>query len=132
MQSGQGFLVARTLQELLKRTAVECSIPLPRNIESLVSSPQDVRNIFSLDDFIDACTRPTYLQPVFNIQSRFSTTFSSDWAAEAPALSFKIMYMDKEKERIMQSKDSSGAQNLMNQKSAQSESICGHELPGVV
>lgn len=66
MRSRAGFTVAGPLRYMLRRTANECSIRLPRYLnELIVASPP--KQVYYMDDLIDACTRPTYVQPVDQI-----------------------------------------------------------------
>ncbi|XMA13649.1 hypothetical protein WAI453_006440 [Rhynchosporium graminicola] len=88
MESRIGFPVARPLQEMLRRSAVECAILLPRNLEELMFSPTSPKRVYDLDDFIGACTSPKYIQPVFEAHSKYSASFSSDWIIERTAYDF--------------------------------------------
>jgi hypothetical protein len=89
MQSRQGFPIAGTFQELLRRTAIESSVQLPRNLVDLMPTVRHPLSAHKADDFIDACTRPSYLQPVNDILAMFDVNFSADWIAQSPALGFK-------------------------------------------
>ena len=77
------FPVARTLQALLHRTAVECSLQLAGKANEVdgVSPPPR----YNLNDMIDACTRPTYTQPIMEIHSKIIPSFPEDWKVESPA-----------------------------------------------
>lgn len=89
MESRMGFQVAGTLQEMLRRTAQECSIRLPRHEAELMAPPRGrPRQNFRMDDFIEACTRPSYSQPVVEIQHRYLTSFSNDWITESATFGF--------------------------------------------
>ena len=70
MQSRTGFLVAGPLQEMLRKTAEECSIRFPMN--EVMAAPIPSREKYRVDDLIDACTRPSYTQPIGEIHSRLS------------------------------------------------------------
>lgn len=72
MQSRAGFPIARPFQELLLRTANECSVCLPNDLMALPGPP---KMVYMMDDFIDACTRPTYDQPVEDIHLNDQPTF---------------------------------------------------------
>ncbi|KAH6704353.1 hypothetical protein BKA61DRAFT_188076 [Leptodontidium sp. MPI-SDFR-AT-0119] len=61
MESRVGFPVAGPLQEMLRRSAIECAILLPRNLTELMLSPTAPQRVYGMDDFLGACTRPTYL-----------------------------------------------------------------------
>lgn len=88
-QSFDGFPIAGTLQELLKHTAIECSVPLPSNLADLMMPQRSLRLKYRIDDFIDACTRPSYLPPNAEIQARFESNFSADWHAQSPSQGFR-------------------------------------------
>jgi hypothetical protein len=81
MQSRAGFAVAGPLQQMLRRTADECSIHLPKYLNELTVAPPP-RQVYHVDDLIDACTRPSYVQPVDQIHKRYLSTFSTDWALD--------------------------------------------------
>jgi hypothetical protein len=108
-ESREGFPVAGTLQEMLQRTAIECKIPLPKSLKDLVSA----KKAYVLDDFIEACTRPSYKQPVKDIQSRFRHDFSEDWYNDGPKYGFKDIDPLESRTRVTQSEEEMGAQNLM-------------------
>ena len=81
MQSFHGFPVAGPFQEMLRRTAKECFIPFPNAIRV-------PKERFGLDDFIDACTRPSYVQPAREIHNRYLPSFSVDWASDGGPYGF--------------------------------------------
>lgn len=110
-QSKEGFAIAGPLQELLRQTAIECSVQLPPKNDALAGTTDRQRR-YQMDDFIDACTHPTYVQPVLEIQAKFSATLVADWVAQAPAwglLDFNT-YLGKQ---TTKSEEEHGAQNLM-------------------
>jgi hypothetical protein len=109
-ESREGFPVARTLQEMLQRTAVECKIPLPRSFRDSVSA----KKAYIFDKFIEACTRPSYKQPVKDIQSRFRYDFSADWFNNGPKYGFRDIDLSESKARVTESEEERRAQNLMN------------------
>ena len=111
-QSRAGFPVARPLQEMLRRTAKECSIPLPRNLNDIMPLPRKSQQIYRLDDFIDACTRKTYTQPVEEIHAKYAASFSTDWITEGPAHGFLASASGPSRLRIP-SAEERGAQSLM-------------------
>ncbi len=86
MQSRAGFPIAEPLQELLRKTTNECGIRLPKNVMDSFAPPP--KRMYLMDDFIDACTRPTYTQPTSEIQSKYVPSFVSDWASEGAAFGF--------------------------------------------
>lgn len=81
--------VAGPLQELLRRTANECGISLSQGTDEPVVANRQVMDIYQVDDLINACTRYTYVQPIKEIHSRYSPSFSTDWASHAPAFEFR-------------------------------------------
>jgi hypothetical protein len=112
MQSRSGFPVAGSLQEMLRRTATECSIRLPRNMVDLMVSPRPPKQIYRMDDLIDACTRPTYTQPVAEIHSKYAPSFSADWVIDGVSFGFQEPIFGATRLRIP-SAEERGAQSLM-------------------
>ncbi len=110
MQSYAGFPVAGTFQELLKRTALACSVPLPKNWVDLVTPSRPPRPIYRADDFIDACTRLSYSQPIADIEARLELSFSINWQAQSPSQGF-AEYSEKSLRRS--DDDEQAAQRLM-------------------
>jgi hypothetical protein len=88
MQSRVGFPVAGPFQEMLRRTAVEGDILLPANLSEIMPPPPAPRQIYRMDDLLDACTRPTYVQPFQEIHARFHSSLPSQWASEAASSNF--------------------------------------------
>jgi hypothetical protein len=84
MESSIGFPVAGIFQELLRREAIECSIQLPKSLEHLMAPRVSAFEVYTLNDFIDACSRPSYRQPVFSILQKFDADFASNWITERP------------------------------------------------
>jgi hypothetical protein len=87
-QSRVGFPVAGPFQEMLRRTAVEGNILLPTNLSEIMPPPPSPKNIYQMDDLLDACTRPTYIQPFEEIHARFVASLSGQWGPEAAACRF--------------------------------------------
>jgi hypothetical protein len=90
-QSSAGFPIATTLLELLRRTAIDCSVPLPKskNIAEPKGPFRAPKSTYRADDFIDACTRPSYVQPIADIQATFDSNFSADWNSQSHSRGFK-------------------------------------------
>ncbi|KAH7379045.1 hypothetical protein BKA64DRAFT_631850 [Cadophora sp. MPI-SDFR-AT-0126] len=86
-QSRVGFPIASTLQEMLRRTSNECSIRLSWNPTEFMAIPRPPK-VYRMDDFLDACTRPTYTQPIDQIHLKYVPSFSSEWAIEGSAFGF--------------------------------------------
>jgi len=112
MQSRAGFPIAGPLQEMLRRTANECSIRLPRNLSEIMAAPTPPKQIYRMDDLIDACTRPSYIQPVDAIHLRYLPSLSADWAAEGASLGFLEPGSGSRRLRVT-SAEERGAQSLM-------------------
>lgn len=89
MESKVGFPLAHTLQELLRRTAKECAIPIPAGLAERMKPPGSQPQTYRLDDFLEACTMPSYVQPVHEVHAKFSPAFSADWMAEASKYGFR-------------------------------------------
>ncbi|PVH73256.1 hypothetical protein DL98DRAFT_431669 [Cadophora sp. DSE1049] len=111
-ESRAGFPVAGPLQEMLRRSAIECAILLPRNLDELMLSPKPPQKVYGMDDFLGACTKPTYLQPVVEAHSKFSPSFSSDWIIEGPVYGFRESTTGARRLRFP-SAEERGAQSLM-------------------
>ena len=89
LQSQAGFPVAGPFREMLRRTANECSIRLPKNLDDISKSRHSFsKQIYRMDDMIDACTMPSYVQPVTEIHKKYPPSFSADWLAEAHTCGF--------------------------------------------
>ena len=112
MQSRIGFPVAGPLQEMLRRAANECNVGLPRNLNELMVAPRPPHQIYRLDDLIDACTRPTYVQPVKGIHSRYLPSFSTDWVSDAASFDLREPASGARRLRVS-SAEERGAQSLM-------------------
>jgi len=111
MQSAAGFPVANPLQEMLRREAKECSIRLPQSFDLMVSSKRPP-HVYRVDELIDACTRPTYTQPIDELVSRYMPSFSADWAIEGASAGFQEPSSGARNLRVP-SAEERGAQNLM-------------------
>ncbi|TVY82922.1 Nitrogen assimilation transcription factor [Lachnellula suecica] len=110
-QSRGGFPVAGPLQEMLRRTANDCSIRLPRNLSDIMPPPRPPKQMYRLDDLIDACTRPTYTQPSEEIHGRYLPSFSAEWATEGA--SFGLTLVSGPSRLKVPSAEERGAQSLM-------------------
>ncbi|RDL38889.1 uncharacterized protein BP5553_03229 [Venustampulla echinocandica] len=111
MESLPGFQVAGPLQEMLKQTASECSIRLSPDLDEIMS-PRQSQRIYRMDDIIDACSRPRYVQPIKDIQARYAPNFSAGWATEGPSFGFveSISFFSGSN---VQSGEEKGTQGLM-------------------
>jgi len=89
-QSRAGFAIAGPLLEMLRKTANECAIRLPKDRDEVTGVTRRLFNTqaYMMDDLVDACTRPSYVQPAQDIHNMFSPSFAAEWAAEGPAYGF--------------------------------------------
>jgi hypothetical protein len=53
-----------------------------------MAAPRRLKQVYRMDDLIDACTRPTYTQSVDEIHLRYLPSFPADWAAEGASFEF--------------------------------------------
>ncbi|KAL3428502.1 nitrogen assimilation transcription factor nit-4 (fungal specific transcription factor) [Phlyctema vagabunda] len=112
MHSHAGLPVAGALQEMLRRTANECSIPLPRNLNELMDTSRSPKQTYRIDDLLNACTRSSYVQPVAEIHKRYAPSFSVDWNSDSAAFGFHTLNIRERKLRVP-SAEERGAQSLM-------------------
>jgi len=111
MQSAAGFPVAGPLQEMLRKEAKQCSIRLPKSFDLMVSMKPS-QQVYRIDDLIDACTRPTYTQPLDELIPRYVPSFAADWAVEEPSAGILGPTYGASSVRVP-SAEETGAQNLM-------------------
>jgi len=112
-QSRSGFPVAGPLQEMLRKSANECAIRLPKNLTDLMAIPRPQKNLYKMDDLIDACTRPNYVQPVDEIRLRYLPSFAADWTVNASSFGFLEPNSSDRGGMRMPSAEERGAQSLM-------------------
>ncbi|RDW58156.1 hypothetical protein BP6252_13567 [Coleophoma cylindrospora] len=89
MQSRAGMPIAGPMQEMLRRAAIECSMTLPSNLAELMAPAPVPSRVYLLDDLIDACTRPSYVQPVSDIHQKYMPSFASDWVTIGGPFGFR-------------------------------------------
>jgi hypothetical protein len=111
MQSRVGFPVAGPLQELLRRTS-EHSVHIPGGLEEVMGGPRPPNTLYRMDDFIDACTRPTYIQPVSDVHMKYMPAFSADWDLEGPLYGFRAPAPGERRLRVV-SDEERGNRRLM-------------------
>jgi hypothetical protein len=68
--------------------------------------------MYRVDDLIDACTRPSYTQPVTYIHSKYLPSLSADWVIDGPSFGFLEPIPGARRLRIP-SAEERGAQSLM-------------------
>ena len=113
LQSHIGFPIAGPFTEMLRQTARECSIRLPKNIDNLPTSRRSSNaQIYRMDDMIDACTMPSYVQPVGELHRRYHASFSADWVAEAESCGFPKSRPGNTR-LVAETVEEKAAQNLM-------------------
>ncbi|KAI9824068.1 MAG: hypothetical protein M1832_002136 [Thelocarpon impressellum] len=76
-ESRAGFAVCGPLQEMFRRTLVECGIALTNELGDLAGA-----DTFCLDEMMDACTRLSYTQPIEQVRRRLAPTLAEEWEKE--------------------------------------------------
>ena len=76
-QTRVGFALCGPLQQLFRRTAVECGVTVPDDIEALIGPLQ-----YTVDQILDACTRLAYTQPFDQILRHILKTIAEEWSYE--------------------------------------------------
>ncbi|KAL8904054.1 MAG: hypothetical protein Q9207_003515 [Kuettlingeria erythrocarpa] len=74
-QASLGFPINGPLQELFRRTAVECGVQLPQHIEQITGQLGN----YGMDDILDACTRLDYKQPVDQSVRHIDDNVAEEW-----------------------------------------------------
>ncbi|KAL8819497.1 MAG: hypothetical protein Q9223_002085 [Gallowayella weberi] len=74
-QASAGFPICGPLQELFRRTAVECGIKMPPNVEVMTGT----QGSYGVDDILDACTRLDYKQPVDQSIRHIDENVAAEW-----------------------------------------------------
>lgn len=70
-----GFEICGPLQELFRRTAVECDVSIP----SVLDQMMEPRSSYDMDDILDSCTRLSYTQPLDQILHHIDTSIVDEW-----------------------------------------------------
>lgn len=73
-----GFSICGPLQEMFRQSVVECDIPLPDDLLTLMGPPSR----YGPDSMLDAYTRLSYVQPVDRITEHLDATFARDFTTE--------------------------------------------------
>lgn len=110
-ESYVGFSAAGVLQELLRRSAVGYTVRVPQS--RILAPPRIACSTYSYDDFVDFCTRPNYLQPLWVARERFDKEFVQGWYSQGPKFGFKEPRPGQLNSREPQSESDRGAQVLM-------------------
>lgn len=74
-EASPGFSICGPLQELFRRTAVECNVELPENVEEMTGNLGN----YSIDDILDACTRLDYKQPTDQAVRHMDENIAKEW-----------------------------------------------------
>ncbi|KAL8710635.1 MAG: hypothetical protein Q9220_004859 [cf. Caloplaca sp. 1 TL-2023] len=74
-EASSGFPLCGPLQELFRRTAMECGTELPANIERIMGG----LGHYGVDDILDACTRLDYKQPFDQSVRHVDDNIAEDW-----------------------------------------------------
>ncbi|KAF7857927.1 hypothetical protein EAF04_009284 [Stromatinia cepivora] len=109
-ESHSSFPVAGVFMTMLQETTRRFLSPFPNALEDVFRRRR--RNSkYHLDDAMNACGGPTYVQPIEAIQRRFSPDMQSQWilhtASEHPKIPHRTSTL------LQPSMEETGAQNLM-------------------
>jgi len=112
-QSRVAFPLAGPLQEMLRRTTVAYGIRLPKSVMDLMVDPSQPNKSYRMDELVDACTRPSYIQPIAEIQAKYNPSIGVDWLAAGPEFGFVEPLSGSKRLRVVPSAEERGAQSLM-------------------
>lgn len=70
-----GFAICGPLQDMFRKSAIECRVQLPSNIRELMKPAQH----YGIDEILGACTRISYTQPVEQISLYIDTNIAKEW-----------------------------------------------------
>lgn len=112
-ESHSSFPVAGVFMTMLQETTRKFLVPLPNELEDLFRRRRR-KSRFLLDDAINACANPTYLQPVETVQRRFSPDLPSKWMIHASFGLPKIPHLPPMSRQPSQlSEEERGARDLL-------------------
>ncbi|KAL8993298.1 MAG: hypothetical protein Q9169_006447 [Polycauliona sp. 2 TL-2023] len=77
-QASIGFPICGPLQELFKRTAVDCGVEMPSNVDELTGP----LGSYGVDDILDACTRLDYKQPTDQSTRHVDENIAAEWPSK--------------------------------------------------
>ena len=112
LQSQAGYAVAGPFREMLRSTAKECSISVPTELDDPGTMSGFPDLFYQLDDLINAFTRPSYVQPIYQIHRRYVASFSAEWSLEGPLYGFLEPASNARRLRVPSAKRR-GVQSLM-------------------
>ena len=72
-----GFALCGPLQELFHRTAIECGVVVPDNVDSLIGTSK-----YAVDQILDACTRLSYTQPLDQVLRHIVPAVADEWSSQ--------------------------------------------------
>lgn len=75
VDGGGGFSVCNALKEMFRRTAIECHVRLPDDIDELMGE----NTKYTSEMLLDACRRLTYRQPVKRLVANMEDKISEDF-----------------------------------------------------
>ncbi|ESZ91807.1 hypothetical protein SBOR_7802 [Sclerotinia borealis F-4128] len=121
-ESQSSFPVAGVFMTMLQETTRKYLVPLPDELEDLFRRRRR-KSKYLLDDAINACASPTYVQPTEAIQSRFSPDLPSQWMIHAAtglpriphgtSMLLQPSQHSQSSQSSQPSQEETGAQNLM-------------------
>jgi len=109
--SRAGFPISGPLQAMLRRSALKTVGRHLGRLDDVLPVQSGLE--YSMDDFIDTYTRPTYQQPVADIRHKYEVAFIENWKSQAPALSYRPSGAEVRWHRFARSEEERGAQYLM-------------------
>ncbi|KAL8849327.1 MAG: hypothetical protein Q9221_005678 [Calogaya cf. arnoldii] len=77
-QASVGFPICGPLQELFKRTAIDCGVKMPANVDEITGP----LGSYGVDDILDACTRLDYKQPIDQSTRHIDENVAADWPSK--------------------------------------------------
>lgn len=109
-----GFPVAGLFKEMIERTAKACTIRITLGQPDV--EYRYARKVYQLQNFLDAFTRPTYIQPVEEVRGRFLSSLSAEWLVHGPSFglgSSEQAVNSATTGPIFPAEEASAAENLM-------------------
>lgn len=113
-ESKESFPVAGPFKEMVVRTAKACTIRTSLKQPEVDVPPMPRHKAYQLEDFVDAFTRPSYVQPIEEIRQRYLPSMSNDWLAYGSDFGFFGRDVTSTMQGSMTlSEEETGAENLM-------------------
>jgi hypothetical protein len=114
--SAKGFRIAGPLLDMLRSTAAAHGVTLPRDADAAAAaaaSPRHPRPTYLLEDYLQACANPTFVQPMAEIQRKYSPSFAADWLVEVARNGFSEQLHRAERDEPL-AQDLMHVRNLLN------------------